>query len=259
MNKQFVKGEISTVEGIKALMDILGGADFKEETKAAPVMAEIGQAPFQVEGTPRAGKTVVTPKSVKKMSVAAPVAIAPVEKKNTAPDVVYGHSGVISINGKKTHVGPKKKGRGGAGAAKNDPVKEMLKDLYIKVISESKAYGAETFSHSSEGYVIRMPEADYTVKVTKSKANKFELEEGEKAEIDFSIRGKVKNSAPGIARAIYLALENEIQNSNLEFKIVNAKASGVVIQGKAGEYTVKISKKRDRVGFEAEKGAAYEK
>jgi hypothetical protein len=26
-----------------------------------------------------------------------------------------------------------------------------------------------------------------------------------------------------------------------------------------GEYTIKISKKRDRVGFEAEKGAAYEK
>lgn len=140
------------------------------------------------------------------------------------------------------------KGRGSAAA---DVGRNKLKAFYTKLIQENAELGKEWFEHSTEGLVIRRPEADYALKIVKSKAVKFDpAEEGFELEKDFSVRGKAKNSAPGIANLIYCELENEIQNGNFKMKIVNVKASGIVVHFMGGEYTIKIAKKRDRVGFQ---------
>lgn len=140
------------------------------------------------------------------------------------------------------------KGRSSAAA---DVGRNKLKAFYTKLIQENAELGKDCFEHSTEGLVIRRPEADYALKIVKSKAMKFDpSEEGFELEKDFSVRGKAKNSAPGIANLIYCELENEIQNGNFKMKIVNVKASGIVVHFMGGEYTIKISKKRDRVGYQ---------
>jgi hypothetical protein len=183
---------------------------------------------------------------------------APVQeiKKEVTPapvGTVYEHGMAISVNGKKTTTGPKKATSKKGGAAKDDKGKDALKEIYTAVVAASYK---EHFNHSTEGLIIRQEEADYALKVSKSKEFKFDpTEEGFEVEKDFTVRGKAKNSAPGISKAILAALEA----SDIKFTLISAKASGIILHMMGGEYTIKISKKRDRVGFEAEKGAAYEK
>ena len=229
--------KMSVAEGIVALMDIIGGAEYKTTEVAA---------------TPKA-------KTTKKATV----------EKKVGLTVVYEHGKAIEVDGKKIATGPKKRGKTGARARKDDAGKNILRPVYEAAVEAFASEGAKkpVFQHSTEGMVIRLEEADYTVKVTKSVTAKFDAVEDniDVSKADFSTRGKAKNSAGAIARKIYFAIidaqivENENGKSDFDFKIVNAKASGIVVQGALGEYTIKISKKRDRVGFEAEKAVAFEK
>jgi hypothetical protein len=178
----------------------------------------------------------------------------PVEKKTAAPTIVYENGRAVEVNGKKTTTGPKKKG--GKRAPKNDPGREKLKSLVKDAISSTFSSNSNIFEHSSEGLVISMSEADYTIKVSKSKEAKYNVKDPDfKVEKDFTTRGKAVNRAPGIAKAIIAALINP--NTNIPHDLCVAKSSGITLQIEEGEYTIKISKKRDRVGFEAEKAAAY--
>ena len=236
--------KMSVAEGMVALMDILGNADVK---------------------------TVEKPKTKAKVDKPAVV------EKKVGPTVIYEGNRAIEVDGKKVTTGPKKKGKTGARAGKDDAGKNLLRPVYVAAIEEFASEGAKkpVFQHSTEGMVVRLEEADYAVKITKSVTPKFDKVEVniDASDVDFTTRGKAKNSAGAIAKKIYFSIisaqmeenlsilldENEKAKSNFDFKIVNAKASGVVVQSSLGEYTIKISKKRDRVGFEAEKAVAFEK
>lgn len=232
--------KMSVAEGIVALMDILDGAEFKT--------GEVAAAPKT--------KAKTKAKTTKKATA----------EKKVGPTVVYEHGRAIEIDGEKVTTGPKKRGKTGARAGKDDAGKNILRPIYEAAVEAFAAEGVKkpVFQHSTEGMVIRLEEADYAVKITKSVTAKFDAVD-ENADADFSTRGKAKNSAGAIAKKIYFAIvdaqmtENENGKSNFDFKIVNAKASGIVVQGALGEYTIKISKKRERVGFEAEKASAFEK
>lgn len=178
-----------------------------------------------------------------------------------AKEVVWENGQVVEVDGKKLATGYKPKRTGGGGSAKEDAGKDLLKAVYIPALKAHKTFGAKCFEHTSEGFIIRMEEADYSIKLTKSKEMKIDTAaEDFEVERDFSVRGKAKNTAPAIAQHLCSILETEIQNrkSEFNFKIVSARASGIVLHHTLGEYTIKISKKRDRVGFEGEKAAAYE-
>ena len=237
---------MSVAEGMVALMEILGNADVK---------------------------TVEKPKTKAKVDKPAVVV------KKVGPTVIYEGNRAIEIDGKKVTTGPKKKGKTGARASKDDAGKNLLRPVYVAAIEEFASEGAKkpVFQHSTEGMVVRLEEADYAVKITKSVTPKFDKVEVniDASDVDFTTRGKAKNSAGAIAKKIYFSIisaqmeenlstplaenGNSKAKSDFDFKIVSAKASGVVVQGSLGEYTIKISKKRDRVGFEAEKAVAFEK
>lgn len=168
-------------------------------------------------------------------------------------ETVYEHGSAIVIDGKKVAKGYVAKKKGGAKGPKNDAGKDALRAVYEAPI---KAIAPESFNHSSEGLVIRESEADYTFKISKAKENKYDpTAEDFEVDKDFTVRGKAKNSAPKYAKVILAALEK----SEIKFTLISARASGIILHMDGAEYTIKISKKRDRVGFEAEKGAAYEK
>ena len=175
MNKK-----LTLVEGIEELMNILGDAPMKE--------ASVEIDPFSPGAAQRRKETlteeyVPVSRVTKVSNVETPTPIKATKIEPKPVDVVYGHSGAIQVGDKKVHTGPKKKGKGGSRAVKNDPVKDTLKDIYTSVIEGNEMYNKATFNHTTEGFVIRMTEADYTIKITKSKTNKFELEEDEKPEV----------------------------------------------------------------------------
>ena len=185
-------------------------------------------------------------------------AVAPKVKESN--EFTYERGMLVAINGKPTATGSKKKGKAGARGPKDDRGRDSIKDIFVPLLMGHAVLGKDAFHHSAEGLVIRMEEADYAIKVSRSKEFKIDAtEKGFVAERDFSTRGKAKNSAAAIAKLLFTEFESEIGNANFNFVVVSAKASGIVLQGAQGEYTVKISKKRARVGFEAEKGAAYDK
>ena len=231
--------KMSVAEGIVTIMDIIGDAEFKTDDTMA--------ASKEKEKTKERAAT----------------------EEESGSVFVYEHNRIVEVDGKKVTTGPKKRGKTGARAKKDDAGKNVLRPIYVAAVEAFAAEGTKksVFQHSTEGMVIRLEEADYTVKITKSVTPKFDAVDTniDASDVDFSTRGKAKNSAGTIARKIYFAIidaqmvENENEKSNFDFKIVNAKASGIVVQGALGEYTIKISKKRDRVGFEAEKAAAFEK
>lgn len=245
--------------GIADLMDILEGASMKDVTvkfeKGVVKAAANKKGPKAgVVGIDGIAHTAVDSKTPYVRMVHAEEEV--VVEKGT----VYDRGIVISVDGKSVFTGNKKKGKGGAKGPKEDAGRDMIKDIYTDCIKENAAFGPSCFVHSSEGLIVRMTEADYSIKVSKSKENKIDMSEaGFIAEKDFSTRGKAQNSASAIAKALYNRFENEISNLKMEFAIVSAKASGIMLQGALGEYTVKISKKRDRVGFEAERASSYEK
>ena len=266
--------KMTIAEGMAALMDIIGDAEIKTSPTAASKTSSV------VASTPKASpaKEVV---------------------KKVGPTVVYEGNSIIEVDGKKVTTGPRKRGRTGARGGKDDAGKNILRPIYVAAVEEFAAEGVQkkVFQHSTEGMIVRLEEADYSIKITKSINPKFDAVEVN-AEADFSTRGKVKNSAGAIARKIYSAIaaaqeeeeegkakEERVEGkakeegrgnltvsatatlkanskakakSDFDFKIVNAKASGIVVQGALGEYTIKISKKRERVGFEAEKAVAFE-
>ena len=187
-----------------------------------------------------------------------PIAPSSTEKKKEIiqEETVYdGYGHVIAKNGKKTTTGYKK----GAKRVLNakDTQRRDLLDAAEVILNRVAAFEGKVGRNSVEGVVVRMADADYTVKCAGHAKPEFaDREEGFVAEKNYLTRGKAVNHAPAIAKVLVAEIENEFSKSNIgngkSVTLLEAKASGIRFEiknenGVAAEYSYKITKKRARV------------
>ena len=182
----------------------------------------------------------------------------PIAPSSSQEETVYdGYGHVIAKNGKKTTTGYKK-GAKRVLNAKDTQRKDLL-DAAEVILNRVAAFEGKVGRNSVEGVVVRMADADYTVKCAGHAKSEFaNREEGFVAEKNYLTRGKVVNHAPAIAKILVAEIENEflktkIGNQNgFSVTLLEAKASGIRFEiknenGTAAEYSYKITKKRARV------------
>ena len=180
----------------------------------------------------------------------------PIAPSSSQEETVYdGYGHVIAKNGKKTTTGYKK----GAKRVLNakDTQRRDLLDAAEVILNRVAAFEGKVGRNSVEGVVVRMADADYTVKCAGHAKPEFaNREEGFVAEKNYLTRGKAVNHAPAIAKALVAEVENEFSKSNIgngkSVTLLEAKASGIRFEiknenGAAAEYSYKITKKRARV------------
>lgn len=215
------KQVLTMEQGMEAIMNIIAEAGFKQEPIAPPSSTE------------------------KKKEIS---------QEETVYDG-YGH--VIAKNGKKTTTGYKK----GAKRVLNakDSQRRDLLDAAEVILNRVAAFEGKVGRNSVEGVIVRMADADYSVKCAGHAKPEFaDREEGFVAEKNYITRGKAVNHAPAIAKALVAEIENEflktkIGNQNgFSVTLLEAKASGIRFEiknenGIASEYSYKITKKRARV------------
>ena len=187
-----------------------------------------------------------------------PIAPSSTEKKKeiSQEETVYdGYGHVIAKNGKKTTTGYKK----GAKRVLNskDSQRKDLLDAAEVILNRVAAFEGKVGRNSVEGVIVRMADADYSVKCAGHAKPEFaDREEGFVAEKNYITRGKAVNHAPAIAKALVAEIENEFSKSNIgngkSVTLLEAKASGIRFEiknenGVAVEYSYKITKKRARV------------
>ena len=180
----------------------------------------------------------------------------PIAPSSSQEETVYdGYGHVIAKNGKKTTTGYKK----GAKRVLNakDTQRRDLLDAAEVILNRVAAFEGKVGRNSVEGVVVRMADADYTVKCAGHAKPEFaDREEGFVAEKNYLTRGKAVNHAPAIAKVLVAEIENEFLKSNIgngkSVTLLEAKASGIRFEiknenGTAAEYSYKITKKRARV------------
>ena len=182
----------------------------------------------------------------------------PIAPSSSQEETVYdGYGHVIAKNGKKTTTGYKK----GAKRVLNskDTQRKDLLDAAEVILNRVAAFEGKVGRNSVEGVIVRMADADYSVKCAGHAKPEFaDREEGFVAEKNYITRGKAVNHAPAIAKALVAEIENEflktkIGNQNgFSVTLLEAKASGIRFEiknenGIAAEYSYKITKKRARV------------
>src|SRR5574344_755554 len=189
-----------------------------------------------------------------------PIAPSSTEKKKeiSQEETVYdGYGHVIAKNGKKTTTGYKK----GAKRVLNskDSQRKDLLDAAEVILNRVAAFEGKVGRNSVEGVIVRMADADYSVKCAGHAKPEFaDREEGFVAEKNYLTRGKAVNHAPAIAKVLVAEIENEflktkIGNQNgFSVTLLEAKSSGIRFEiknenGVAAEYSYKITKKRARV------------
>ena len=191
-----------------------------------------------------------------------PIAPSSTEEKkeiNQEETVYDGYGHVIAKNGKKTTTGYKK----GAKRVLNakDSQRRDLLDAAEVILNRVAAFEGKVGRNSVEGVIVRMADADYSVKCAGHAKPEFaDREEGFVAEKNYLTRGKAVNHAPAIAKALVAEIENEflktkIGNQNgFSVTLLEAKASGIRFEIKNKnsimEYSYKITKKRARVIIE---------
>ena len=189
-----------------------------------------------------------------------PIAPSSTEKKKeiSQEETVYdGYGHVIAKNGKKTTTGYKK-GAKRVLNAKDSQRKDLL-DAAEVILNRVAAFEGKVGRNSVEGVIVRMADADYSVKCAGHAKPEFaDREEGFVAEKNYITRGKAVNHAPAIAKVLVAEIENEflktkIGNQNgFSVTLLEAKSSGIRFEiknenGVAAEYSYKITKKRARV------------
>ena len=180
----------------------------------------------------------------------------PIAPSSSQEETVYdGYGHVIAKNGKKTTTGYKK----GAKRVLNakDTQRRDLLDAAEVILNRVAAFEGKVGRNAVEGVVVRMADADYTVKCAGHAKPEFaDREEGFVAEKNYLTRGKAVNHAPAIAKVLVAEIENEFSKSNIgngkSVTLLEAKASGIRFEiknenGTAAEYSYKITKKRARV------------
>ena len=180
----------------------------------------------------------------------------PIAPSSSQEETVYdGYGHVIAKNGKKTTTGYKK----GAKRVLNskDSLRRDLLDAAEVILNRVAAFEGKVGRNSVEGVIVRMADADYSVKCAGHAKPEFaDREEGFVAEKNYITRGKAINHAPAIAKALVAEIENEFSKSNIgngkSVTLLEAKSSGIRFEiknenGVAAEYSYKITKKRARV------------
>ena len=180
----------------------------------------------------------------------------PIAPSSNQEETVYdGYGHVIAKNGKKTTTGYKK----GAKRVLNakDSLRRDLLDAAEVILNRVAAFEGKVGRNSVEGVIVRMADADYSVKCAGHAKPEFaDREEGFVAEKNYITRGKAVNHAPAIAKALVAEIENEFSKSNIgnekSVTLLEAKSSGIRFEiknenGVAAEYSYKITKKRARV------------
>ena len=180
----------------------------------------------------------------------------PIAPSSSQEETVYdGYGHVIAKNGKKTTTGYKK----GAKRVLNskDSLRRDLLDAAEVILNRVAAFEGKVGRNSVEGVIVRMADADYSVKCAGHAKPEFaDREEGFVAEKNYITRGKAVNHAPAIAKALVAEIENEFSKSNIgngkSVTLLEAKSSGIRFEiknenGIAAEYSYKITKKRARV------------
>ena len=180
----------------------------------------------------------------------------PIAPSSSQEETVYdGYGHVIAKNGKKTTTGYKK----GAKRVLNakDTQRRDLLDAAEVILNRVAAFEGKVGRNSVEGVVVRMADADYTVKCAGHAKPEFaDREEGFVAEKNYLTRGKAVNHAPAIAKVLVAEIENEFLKTKIgngkSVTLLEAKASGIRFEiknenGAAAEYSYKIPKKRARV------------
>ena len=180
----------------------------------------------------------------------------PIAPSSSQEETVYdGYGHVIAKNGKKTTTGYKK----GAKRVLNskDSLRKDLLDAAEVILNRVAAFEGKVGRNSVEGVIVRMADADYSVKCAGHAKPEFaDREEGFVAEKNYITRGKAVNHAPAIAKALVAEIENEFSKSNIgngkSVTLLEAKSSGIRFEiknenGVAAEYSYKITKKRARV------------
>lgn len=162
-----------------------------------------------------------------------------------------GYGTVIEIDGVKTHKATKKK-RARVKTPK-DGTREALNEAVEEFLKKTAAFEGKVYHNTKDGIVVRMADADYAVKASGHSTCEYDpTAEGFKASKSFATRGTAVNHASAIAKMITEQFENEFSKPFSEFKNENrillceAKASGIRVQINGNEFTVKISKKRER-------------
>lgn len=182
------------------------------------------------------------------------------EPKIQPKEMTYdGHGHVIAVNGKSTTVGASKK-RAKRVKSLVDLAKEDLMDTAEVVINRSAAFKGKVGRNSQEGIVVRMSDADYTVKVMGHAKREFEeREEGFVPEKSYATRGTAENHSSAIAKLLVAEIENEnsiFKNENQNsLTLLEAKASAIRLEivgsdRQAAEFSFKITKKRARIVIE---------
>ena len=180
----------------------------------------------------------------------------PITPSSSQEETVYdGYGHVIAKNGKKTTTGYKK-GAKRVLNAKDSQRKDLL-DAAEVILNRVAAFEGKVGRNSVEGVIVRMADADYSVKCAGHAKPEFaDREEGFVAEKNYITRGKAINHAPAIAKALVAEIENEFSKSNIgngkSVTLLEAKSSGIRFEiknenGVAAEYSYKITKKRARV------------
>ena len=180
----------------------------------------------------------------------------PIAPSSSQEETVYdGYGHVIAKNGKKTTTGYKK-GAKRVLNAKDSQRKDLL-DAAEVILNRVAAFEGRVGRNSVEGVIVRMADADYSVKCAGHAKPEFaDREEGFVAEKNYITRGKAVNHAPAIAKALVAEIENEFSKSNIgngkSVTLLEAKSSGIRFEiknenGVAAEYSYKITKKRARV------------
>lgn len=164
-----------------------------------------------------------------------------------------GYGTVIEIDGVKTHTGKKKRVK----RVRNgkEILRDELNDACLSFLQNTVAFGGKVYTNTKDGIIIRMADADYTVKAGGHATCEFDIEAEDFRPVkSFTTRGSAVNHSSAIAKMLTDEIENQnpdgsfanFGNENLKIVVCSAKASGIRVQISGAEFTIKISKKRAR-------------
>lgn len=164
-----------------------------------------------------------------------------------------GYGTVIEIDGVKTHTGKKKRVK----RVRNgkEILRDELNEACLSFLQNTVAFGGKVYTNTKDGIIIRMADADYTVKAGGHATCEFDIEAEDFRPVkSFTTRGSAVNHSSAIAKMLTDEIENQnpdgsfanFGNENLKIVVCSAKASGIRVQISGAEFTIKISKKRAR-------------
>lgn len=180
------------------------------------------------------------------------------KKEEATKEVVYdGYGTIIEIDGVKTHNRNKRTRRT---KGKNDIIREVLMEECEAILQKISVFENKIFFSKKDGMIIRLSDADYSVKVMGHSKKEFDITSPEfKPTKSFVTRGKTINHSSLISKSLVdeLGLGEGTGNIVLDKNkgetnvfLCEAKASGIRVNIEENEFTIKISKKRDRAIIE---------